>query len=93
MEGVAKLGLDDENGLSRLRNCRRLTPRRASVVTHNYALEEALQGSGENRCNEDEADEDSVVGRGAPSGTTHVVTRTRRPPAAPLVLIKEVTNF
>ena len=47
MEGVAKLWLDDENGLSRLRNCRRLTPRRASGVTHNYALEEALQGSGE----------------------------------------------
>ena len=36
----------------------------ASGVTHNYALEEALQASGENRCNEDEADEDSVVGRG-----------------------------
>ena len=34
-------------------------------MSQNYALEEALQASGENRCNEDEADEDSVVGRGA----------------------------
>ena len=61
---MAKLWLDDENGLSGLRNCRRLTPRRASSVTHNYALEEALQASGENRCDEEEADEDSVVERG-----------------------------
>ena len=73
---MAKLWLDDKNGLSRLCNC--LTPRRASGVTHNYALEEALQASGENRCNEDEEDEDSVVGRGAPSGTTHVVTPLSR---------------
>ena len=56
----------------------------ASGVTHNYALEEALQASGQNRCKEDEGNKDSVVGKGAPSRATHVVTRIRRPPVAPL---------